>query len=81
MRLRSKLKLCFLALILSMPLWHAEIVLAGEEQRAPPEARTAGTLSEAVMRSITRIQEMMSPEDEDEEPDLAGAKEELDDLR
>ena len=56
-------------------------VLAGEEQRAPPEARTAGTLGPQVMRAISEIQEMMSPEDPDDPVDLAGAKIELDDLR
>ncbi len=65
-------------LLLAQP---ATPVLAGEEQRAPPEARTAGTLGPQVMRAISEIQEMMSPEDEEDEPDLPGAKEALDDLR
>lgn len=56
-------------------------VLAGEEQRAPPEARTAGTLGPQVMRAISEIQEMMSPEDPDDPVDMAGAKEALDELR
>ena len=57
-------------------------VLAGEdEQRAPPEARTSGTLSQQVMRAITEIQELMSPEDPEDEPDFAEAKIQLDDLR
>ncbi len=54
--------------------------LAGEEQRAPPEARTAGTLGPQVMRAISEIQELMSPEDGGE-PDYVRAKEELDRLR
>ena len=56
-------------------------VLAGEEQRAPPEARTAGTLGPQVMRAISEIQEMMSPEDPEDPVDMAGAKEALDELR
>ena len=56
-------------------------VLAGEEQRAPPEARTAGTLGPQVMRAISEIQEMMTPEDPDDPVNLAGAKIALDELR
>jgi len=56
-------------------------VLAGEEQRAPPEARTAGTLGPQVMRAISEIQEMMTPEDPEDPVDLPGAKEALDELR
>lgn len=80
MRTSDKLKLLFLIAMLSVPMWPAEIALAGQEQRAPPQARTAGTLGTVVMRSITRIQEMMTPEDPDDEQDLAGAKELLDEL-
>jgi len=80
MKISDKLKLSFLVSILAMPLWQSQIALAGEEQRAPPEARSAGTLSEPVMRAISNIQEMMQPEDADDEPDLAGAKEALDEL-
>ena len=54
-----------LVFLLSPPL-----VSAGEEQRAPPEARTSGTLGPQVMRAISEIQELMQPEDEDDEPDL-----------
>jgi hypothetical protein len=79
MRLISKLKLGFLIGLLSVPMLSVT-VLAGEEQRAPPEARSAGTLSDQVLRSISTISEMMAPEDENEEPDLEGAKRELDDL-
>lgn len=64
-----------LAFLLLPPL-----VSAGEEQRAPPEARTSGTLGPQVMRAISEIQELMQPEDEDDEPDLEGAKAELDEL-
>jgi tetratricopeptide (TPR) repeat protein len=56
---------------------------AAEEEdgpRKPPEARTSGTLGPQVMRAITEIQEMMSPEDEEDEPDLEGAKLALDEL-
>jgi hypothetical protein len=58
-----------------------QTVNAGEEQRAPPSARTSGTLGPAVIRAITQIQEMLSPEDEEDEPDYPGAKIELDELR
>ena len=81
MRIRSKLGLGFLIVSLSVTVMPTSIVLAGEEQRAPPEARTSGTLSQAVMRSISRIQELMTPEDPEDEPDLVSAKEELDELR
>ncbi len=56
-------------------------VLAGDEPRPPPEARTAGTLGPQVMRAISEIQEMMTPEDPEDPVDLAGAKEALDELR
>jgi len=80
MKAINKLSLSFLVGLLAMPLM-APLTLAGEEQRAPPEARTAGTLSQQVMRVLTEVQEMMSPEDEDAVPDFEGAKVELDDLR
>ena len=80
MKRTSGLKLCFLIAALFVPLIDAPIVSAGEEQRAPPEARTSGTLGPAVMRAITQIQEMMQPEDEEDEPDMEGAKAELDEL-
>ena len=81
MRVVDKLKLCFLIAALAIPSLSSQGVLAGEEQRAPPTARTAGTLGPQVMRAISSIQELMTPEDEDDEPDLPGAKEELDELR
>ena len=81
MSIIPKLKLGFLIGTLAIPLLSIEHSLAGEEQRAPPEARTAGTLGPQVMRAITQIQELMTPEDEDDEPDLDRAKEELDELR
>ncbi len=80
MRLINKLKLGFLIGLLSIPMLPASLVLAGEEQRAPPEARSAGTLSDQVLRAISTISEMMSPEDPDDPPDLEGAKRELDEL-
>lgn len=81
MRLFSKLKLGFLVTVLGVALLPLQFVTAGEEQRAPPEARSAGTLGPAVMRAISEIQEMMQPEDEEDEPDLDGAKIALDELR
>ena len=80
MRICHQFKLGALIAVLAVPLWPAAIVQAADEQRAPPEARTAGTLGTQVQRSIMRIQEMMTPEDPEDEPDLVGAKEELDRL-
>ena len=76
----NRLCLSFLVGILTIPALNPPIVNAGEEQRAPPEARTAGTLGPQVMRAISEIQELMQPEDPDDEPDLEGAKIELDEL-
>lgn len=81
MRLLNKLKLGFLVAVLGVAMLPITYVNAGEEQRAPPVARTSGTLGPAVMRAISEIQEMMQPEGEEEEPDLAGAKIALDELR
>ena len=78
----SNYRLClsFLVGILSFPIMLGPMAMAGEEQRAPPEARTAGTLGPVVMRAISEIQELMLPEDPEDEPDLEAAKAELDDL-
>ena len=77
----NKLKLGFLSLLLLLsPVLSSTIANAADEPRAPPKARSAGTLGDQVMRSISRVSEYMSPEDEDDEPDLAAAKEELDEL-
>ena len=81
MTMRNHLKLGFLIAALAVPMMPAQLVIAGEEQRAPPTARTSGTLGQQVMRSVTRIQELMTPEDPEDEPDLVAAKEELDELR
>lgn len=61
--------------LLSTPAYAQE-----EGRRQPPPTRSSDTLSERVFRSINQIQEMMNPEDESREPDLAGAKRELDNL-
>ena len=80
MRIKTIFKLGFLVTVLAMPLWSAQMALGADEQRAPPTARTSGTLGPQVIRAISRIQELMSPEDEDDEPDLVQAKEQLDEL-
>ena len=49
-------------------------------QRQPPPTRSSDTLSDRVYRAIAEIQEMMTPEDTNEQPDLAGAKRALDAL-
>lgn len=81
MKKLNKLSLAFLAALLAAPLMPLQMVYAGEEQRAPPEARTAGTLSQQVMRVLSEVQELMAPEDESEPPDYEAAKVELDRLR
>ncbi|MFT4888372.1 MAG: hypothetical protein ACI8V0_002606 [Pseudohongiellaceae bacterium] len=80
MTFRNKLRLGFLISVLSVPMLPAQLALAGEEQRAPPEARSAGTLGQQVLRAISSIQAHMSPEDPEDEPDMVAAKEELDEL-
>jgi hypothetical protein len=81
MRRLNKLRLGFLVAVLSAIMLPIQYVNAGEEQRAPPAARTSGTLGPAVLRAISEIQELLQPEDEEDEPDYAGAKAELDELR
>jgi hypothetical protein len=78
----NNLSVSVLLVSLIGPFGLTELVIAGEdEQRAPPEARTSGTLSQQVMRAITEIQELMSPEDPEDEPNFAEAKIQLDELR
>lgn len=77
----NKLKLGFLVAVLAVPLFPVSVVLAGEEQRAPPEARTAGTLSPQVMRVLQEVSALMNPEDPEDLPDYERAKQELDELR
>ena len=48
--------------------------------RQPPATRSSDVLTERVFKAISEIQELMSPEDENDEPDYARAKEELDAL-
>ena len=81
MRLLNKFKLGYLMAVLSVAMLPISYVTAGEEQRAPPAARTSGTLGPAVIRAITEIQSLLQPEDEEEEPDYVAAKLELDELR
>ncbi|MGA0243463.1 MAG: hypothetical protein ACO3J5_03710 [Pseudohongiellaceae bacterium] len=78
----NNLSVSVLLVSLIGPFGLTGLVIAGEdEQRAPPEARTSGTLSQQVMRAITEIQELMSPEDPEDEPNFAEAKIQLDELR
>jgi len=77
----NKLSLAFLIGLIASPIMPLQLVYAGEDQRAPPEARTAGTLSEQVMRVLSEVQELMAPEDDSDEPDFEAAKAELDQLR
>ena len=51
-----------------------EIASAGEEQRKPPPTRSSDVLSDQVFRAINEVQELMSPEDDDDEPDYEAAK-------
>ncbi len=78
----NNLSVSVLLVCLVGPFGLIGLAIAGEdEQRAPPEARTSGTLSQQVMRAITEIQELMSPEDPEDEPNFAEAKIQLDELR
>tara|TARA_B110000858_G_scaffold195960_1_gene253554 strand:- start:170 stop:1528 length:1359 start_codon:yes stop_codon:yes gene_type:complete len=81
MRLLYKLKLGFLIAVLGVLILPLELVVAQDEQRAPPSTRRSDTLGPAVLRAITEIQDLMQPEDETVEPDLAAAKIALDELR
>ncbi|MBT8147378.1 MAG: hypothetical protein KJN90_11030, partial [Gammaproteobacteria bacterium] len=78
-----KLALSVLVLVafLATNMAMLQVAQAGEEQRAPPPTRQSDVLSERVFRAISEIQELMSPEDPDDQPDYARAKEALDDLR
>ena len=58
MRRLNKLRLVFLVAVLSAIMLPIQYVNAGEEQRAPPAARTSGTLGPAVLRAISEIQEL-----------------------
>lgn len=71
-------KICAISVLFVALFSPVVTVEAAEEQRAPPVARTAGTLSDGVRRAILSVQELMSPEEG--EPDFAQAKEELDRL-
>lgn len=53
---------------------------AADEPRAPPPTRTSDVLTERVFKAISEIQELMSPEDENDQPDYARAKVQLDEL-
>jgi len=81
MTMRSHLKLGFLIAALAVPMLPAQLVIAGEEQCAPPEARASDTLGQQVMRSVAQFMWLMNPEDPEDEPNLVAAKEELDELR
>ena len=81
MTMRDHPKQGFLIVALAVPMLPAQLLIAGEELRAPPEACTSGTLGKQVMRSIALVQQFMAPEDPDDEPDLVAVKVELDELR
>jgi methyl coenzyme M reductase subunit C-like uncharacterized protein (methanogenesis marker protein 7) len=53
---------------------------AADEARAPPPTRSSDVLTERVFKSISEIQELMSPEDANDQPDYARAKVQLDEL-
>ena len=53
---------------------------AADEPRAPPPTRSSDVLTERVFKAISEIQELMSPEDENDQPNYARAKVQLDEL-
>lgn len=53
---------------------------AADGPREPPATRSSDVLTERVFKSISEIQELMSPEDVNKQPDYARAKEKLDEL-
>tara|TARA_R110002072_G_scaffold4663_3_gene32451 strand:- start:64952 stop:66307 length:1356 start_codon:yes stop_codon:yes gene_type:complete len=82
--LRSAILAAFLAttgtmgsLVLSTPAYAQE---EEDGPRQPPPTRRSDTLSDRVYRVIAEVQEMMNPAEEGVEPDLPGAKRELDSL-
>lgn len=53
---------------------------AADEARAPPPTRSSDVLTERVFKSISEIQELMSPEDANKQPNYPEAKIKLDEL-
>ena len=51
MRIKTIFKLGFLVTVLALPLWSAQMALGADEQRAPPTARTSGTLGPQVLNA------------------------------
>lgn len=81
MVMRNHLKLGLLIIGLVVPLLSAQLVVAAEEQRAQPQLGTSDGLGPQVMQSVAWIQQLLMPEDPEDEPNLAAVKEELDDIR
>ena len=76
MTMRNHLKLGFLIVALAVPMLPVQLVVAGEELRAP-----SGELGQQVLRSVAWIQQLMTSENPEDEQNLVAVKEELDDLR
>lgn len=77
---RLSLNAFVLVALLAANLTLLQVATAGEEQRAPPPTRSSDVLSEPVFRAISEIQELMSPEDPEDQPDYERAKQQLDEL-
>ena len=58
MRVADKLKLSLLIVALAIPSLSSQVVLAGEEQRAPPTARTSGTLGPQVCVRLVQFRNL-----------------------
>jgi tetratricopeptide (TPR) repeat protein len=69
-----------LAATVATPVYAQESSSQSEGRRAPPPTRSSDTLSERVYRAINEIQGLMNPENQNQQPDLEGAKRALDAL-
>ena len=67
--------------LIAAPAEADSVATTGRTRRPAPRARDGEVLSESVVKAISEIQALMSPEDESVESDLASAKVKLDELR
>lgn len=79
-RFTKRLGLCCCTIIALVFSLLPVTAFAADEPRKPPPARSSDVLGERTYRAISAIQEAMSPEDPEDEPDFVEAKELLDKL-